>query len=114
MTMVKSPNHFNKPTDELSLFLPEKSALFIASENLAMISCLIVQSYGYSVHAASVILKYHINFFLQSSVRGEYCQGHLGKDAKTADWAIVKSLAETQKNALAAASTPNELFQNSM
>jgi hypothetical protein len=73
-----------------------------------------VQSYGYSVQVASVILKYHIKFFLQSSVRGEYCQGHLGKEAKTADWATVKSLAETPKNALAAASTPNELFQNSI
>jgi hypothetical protein len=77
-------------------------------------SCFNTPSNGYSVHETSVILKYHIKLFLPDSVRGEYCQGHFGNDAKIADCAIVKSLAETPKNAFAAASTPNELFQNSI
>jgi hypothetical protein len=85
MTKVKDPNHCNNLTEELSDFLFEKSAFCIASENLVIMSCFNVPSYGYSFPATSVILKYHINFFLQSSVRGEYCPGHLGNDAKIAD-----------------------------
>jgi hypothetical protein len=81
---VNDHNHCNKLTEELELFLLEKSALFMASENLVIISCFRVPSNGYSFHATSVILKYHINCFLPDSVRGEYCHGHLGKDAKIA------------------------------
>ena len=92
----------------------EKSALFIASENLATISCFNVHSKGYSFHATSVILKYHINFFLQLSVRGEYCHGHFGNEANTADCATDNLDADTPKNDFAAASTPNELLPNSM
>jgi hypothetical protein len=57
----------------------------MASENFVIIFCFKVQSYGYSEPEASVILKYHIRFFLHDSVRGEYCPGHFGKDAKIAD-----------------------------
>ncbi|MBR7036970.1 hypothetical protein IKI14_03770 [bacterium] len=56
----------------MSLFFPEKSALFIASVNLEIMFCFKAPSSGYSVQAASVILKYHIKFFLPESVRGEY------------------------------------------
>jgi len=58
--------------EEFEVFLFEKSALFIASENFDIISCFNTHSKGYSFHATSAILKYHINFFLQLSVRGEY------------------------------------------
>jgi len=78
-------NHNNKSTEEFAPFLLEKSALLIASENLAIISCFNAPSKGYSVPETSVILKYHISFFLQVSVRGEYCHGHFGNDAKIAD-----------------------------
>ena len=47
-------------------------------------------------------------------MRGEYCPGHFGNDAKTADCAMVKSLADTPKKAFDAASTQKELFQNSI
>jgi hypothetical protein len=68
---LKDHSHNNKSTEELDHFLLEKSALFIASENLATISCFNAPSKGYSFQETSVILKYHINFFLQFSVRGE-------------------------------------------
>jgi hypothetical protein len=71
-TNENSHNHFSKLTEELSLFFPEKSALFIASENFEMMFCLNAPSKGYSVQAESVILKYHIKFFLPESVSGEY------------------------------------------
>ena len=86
----------------------------IASENLAIISCFNVPSKGYSVPETSVILKYHINFFLQFSVRGEYCHGHFGNDAKIADWAIDNLEAGIPKNDFEAASTQNELLPNSI
>jgi hypothetical protein len=82
---VKEPNHCRNLTEELSDFLFEKSAVCIALENLEIISCFSVQSNGYSVHETSVILKYHIKFFLPVSVSGEYCHGHFGNDAKIAD-----------------------------
>jgi len=82
---VKDPNHCNKFIEEFQLFLFEKSAFCIASENLEIISCFNTPSNGYSFQATSVILKYHINFFLHCSVSGEYCHGHFGNDAKTAD-----------------------------
>jgi hypothetical protein len=107
-------NHNNKSTEEFAPFLLEKSALFIASENLAIISCFRVPSKGYSVHAVSVILKYHIKAFLPDSVRGEYCHGHLGNDAKIADCATDNSEADIPKNDFAAASTQNELLPNSI
>ena len=82
---MNDPNHCNRFTEEFQLFLFEKSALFIASENFEIMSCFSAPSNGYSVHETSVILKYHIKFFLPDSVSGEYCHGHFGKDAKTAD-----------------------------
>ena len=98
----------------MELFLFEKSALFIASENFDIISCFKVHSKGYSFHATSTILKYHIKFFLQDSVRGEYCQGHFGKDAKIADCATDNLDAEIPTKAFDAASTQNELLPNSI
>jgi hypothetical protein len=82
---VNEPNHCKNLTEELSDFLFEKSAVCIALENLEMISCFSAPSNGYSFHETSVILKYHIKFFLPDSVSGEYCHGHFGNDAKIAD-----------------------------
>jgi hypothetical protein len=82
---VKEPNPCKNLTEELSDFLFEKSAFCIASENFEIMSCFSAPSNGYSFHETSVILKYHINCFLPDSVRGEYCHGHFGNDAKTAD-----------------------------
>jgi hypothetical protein len=82
---VNEPSHCKNLTEELSDVLFEKSAVCIALENFEMISCFNAPSNGYSVHETSVILKYHINCFLPDSVRGEYCHGHFGNDAKTAD-----------------------------
>jgi hypothetical protein len=82
---VNEPNHCKNFTEELSDFLFEKSAVCIALENFEIISCFNAPSNGYSVHETSVILKYHIKAFLHFSVRGEYCHGHFGSDAKIAD-----------------------------
>jgi hypothetical protein len=80
---VNDHSHFSKLTDELELFLSEKSAFFTASENLDIMFCFNVHSKGYSFQEGSVILKYHINFFLPDPVNGEYSHGHFGKDAST-------------------------------
>jgi hypothetical protein len=69
----------------LSDFLFEKSLDCMALENFEIISCFKLPSNGYSFQATSTILKYHIKLFLQFSVRGEYCPGHLGNDARIAD-----------------------------
>jgi hypothetical protein len=82
---VNEPNHCKNLTEELSDFLFEKSAVWIAFENLEIISCFKLSSKGYSFQATSTILKYHIKLFLQLSVSGEYCHGPFGKDASTAD-----------------------------
>jgi hypothetical protein len=84
-TNVNDHNHCKRLTEAFQLFLFVKSAFRIASENLVIMSCFSTQSKGYSVHKASVILKYHIRPFFQFSVRGEYCHGHLGNEANTAD-----------------------------
>jgi hypothetical protein len=111
---VNDHSHDRRFTAELEDFLFEKSACLIASENFAIISCFKAPSKGYSVQLVSVILKYHISFFLQFSVSGEYSQGHFGNEANTADCATDNLEAETPKKAFDAASTQNELFQNSI
>ena len=66
--MLNEPSHFSKLTDEFELVLFEKSAWLTACENLEIISHFISHSKGYSVQATSVILKYHIRFFLLSNI----------------------------------------------